>query len=430
MEAFSRGLRVQVFLGENDQVGHTPRYQALIEYLRKEGAAGATVTRGVAGFGANSRIHTAAILRLSLDLPMILTWIDAPERVARLLPGLRELTGSGIITVEEVGVASYGRRQLEQLRFDLQVRDVMTRPVHSVRADAPVSEAVAGLVGREYRALPVVDERGVLVGVVSNSDLVERAGLAARLELLAEMDAERRSAILAALPARTVRDVMTTELVTVSPTEKVASVPRLMSERRVKRVPVVDADGRLLGILSRADVLRAVAETFPRDVAAVPGHPAARTAGDIMRTGAPVVPASADLATLLDAVISTRLNRAIVVDDDGRIVGIVSDADVLRSIGAAAEQGVLNALMRTATRVAAGDRQTAGDLVRGVPVTVTPDTLLADAARTMMEQRRKVLPVVDEAGRLLGIVDRADLLHASRDAFDEIAATAMAAEEE
>ena len=124
MQPSSRGVRVQVFFGETDQVGHVPRYQAILEYLRKEGAAGATVVRGVAGFGANSKIHTAAILRLSLDLPMILTWIDAPGRVERLLPGLRDLAGSGIVTVEEVQIAAYGGRRLEQLRFDLHVQDV------------------------------------------------------------------------------------------------------------------------------------------------------------------------------------------------------------------------------------------------------------------------------------------------------------------
>ena len=95
MRGQARGVRVQVFLGESEQEGHRPRYQVLLEYLRREGAAGATVTRGIAGFGVNSRIKTSTILRLSLDLPVILTWIDAPERVERLLPGLRELSGSG-----------------------------------------------------------------------------------------------------------------------------------------------------------------------------------------------------------------------------------------------------------------------------------------------------------------------------------------------
>ena len=79
------------------------------------------MTHGIAGFGANSQLHTATILRLSADLPVVLTWIDAPARVERLLPGLIELAGSGIVTVEDVRVASYGGRRVEQFRFDLSV---------------------------------------------------------------------------------------------------------------------------------------------------------------------------------------------------------------------------------------------------------------------------------------------------------------------
>ena len=146
MPPYSRGLQVHVFFGETDQVGHVPRFQVLLEYLRKEGAAGATVVRGVAGFGANSRIHTAAILRLSMDLPMVLTWIDAPGRVERLLPGLKELAGSGIVTVAEVGIVSYGARRLEQLRFDLQARDVMTTPVVTVLTEASSRTVTTGVV--------------------------------------------------------------------------------------------------------------------------------------------------------------------------------------------------------------------------------------------------------------------------------------------
>ena len=98
------GRRVQVFVGEADHVGHKPRYLAIVEHLRTHGAAGATVTRGIAGFGVHSRLHTASILDLSADLPTVVTWIDTPEEVERLLPHVLELAGSGIVTVEDVEV--------------------------------------------------------------------------------------------------------------------------------------------------------------------------------------------------------------------------------------------------------------------------------------------------------------------------------------
>jgi PII-like signaling protein len=108
--------RVQVYVGETDHLDHKPRAQAILEYLRREGAAGATVTRGVAGFGVHSRIHTASILDLSADLPMVVTWVDTREHVDRLLPGVVELAGSGIVTVEDVTVAGNADAHLHRTR--------------------------------------------------------------------------------------------------------------------------------------------------------------------------------------------------------------------------------------------------------------------------------------------------------------------------
>jgi CBS-domain-containing membrane protein/PII-like signaling protein len=418
MRGLARGVQVQVYIGESEQEGHTPRYHALLEYLRGEGAAGATVTRGIAGFGANSRIKTATILRLSVDLPVVLTWIDAPERVERLLPGLRARSGSGIITVQDVSIAGYGGRRLEQLRFDLQVRDVMRAEVVSVRDDASVREAVEQLIGREFRALPVVDAAGRLHGIVANSDLIEHGGLTARLELLAAMPDDARTAVLDAIPDRRVAEVMHHDPEVLRLGESLGAATRTMSESRRKRLPVVDEEGRLAGILSRADVLRAVAESFPRAITVDGPHPGARTAGELMRTDAPVVAADAPLHEVVDVVASTRLNRAVVVDEQHKVLGVITDADVLASVEPSARPGVVGALMRVGGAV--GGRATAADVMhRDAPV-VPASASLAEAAQVMVTHRRKILPVVDEAGRLLGVLDRADLLHAASGALAEI----------
>jgi len=428
MQGFARGTRVQVCLGESEQEGHTPRYLALLEYLRREGAAGATVTRGIAGFGANSRIKTSTILRLSMDLPVILTWIDAPERVDRLLAGLRARAGSGIITVDEVAIASYGRRQLEQLRFDLLVRDVMRSDVVSVRDDASTRTALELLIGREFRALPVVDAADRLRGILANTDLVERGGLTARLELLAAMPDRERAAVLAALPERRVGEVMHRDPIVLQLDDTLDTATRRMSESRLKRLPVVDVDGRLAGILSRADVLRAVAESFPRSVDQDVPHPGARTAGELMRTDVPVVEVDATLSDIVDAVASTRLNRAVVVDSDQTVQGVISDADVLASVEPAARPGVVGALMRVGR--SPGGRGSAASLMhRDAPV-VRATASLAEAAQIMTAHRRKILPVVDDDGRLLGCLDRADLLHAASDALVEVARVAAEDDED
>lgn len=411
MRGVARGMRVQVYLGETDQINHVPRYTALLEYLRKEGAAGATVTRGLAGFGVNSKIRTSAILSLSMDLPVIVTWIDAPERVERLLPGVRERAGSGIIAIDDVQIAGYGGRGVDQLRFDLAVRLAMRTDVVTIGDDAPVREAVEALVSRAFRALPVVDAVGRLRGIVANTDLIEKGGLGVRLELLGAMTVEARAAVLAKLPQIPVHDVMSRNPVTVGLNDTLSSATRKMSEKGVKRLPVVDAEGRLVGIISRADVLRAVAESFPRVVSEYEAHPGALTAGELMRTDGPVVASTAPLREVVDVVASTRLNRAVVVDADRRVVGVISDADVLGSVESSARPGVVGALMRVGG-TAAG-KATAADVMHADAPVVEAGTSLAEAAQLMVAHRRKILPVVDGERRLLGVIDRADLLHAA-----------------
>jgi len=102
-----KGQRITVYFGEADRWQHHSLALALLEMLRREGCSGATVTRGVAGFGAGSRIKTATLAELSGDLPMILTVVDSPERLARLLPNISAMLGGGLITVEEVEAHLY-----------------------------------------------------------------------------------------------------------------------------------------------------------------------------------------------------------------------------------------------------------------------------------------------------------------------------------
>ena len=102
-----RGIRVRAYFGERDRQGGKPLWSALLDYLRSHGAAGATVTRGVAGYGAHSKIHAASIVDLSSDLPLVLEWIDSDARVAELLPGFEAMLQGGMITTDPVTIIRY-----------------------------------------------------------------------------------------------------------------------------------------------------------------------------------------------------------------------------------------------------------------------------------------------------------------------------------
>lgn len=97
----------RVFLGESDRWQHRPLAVALLERLRAEGFAGATVLHGVAGFGARSVIHTTSILRLSQDLPVVVEVVDTAEQMERLVPILDEMVHEGLVTMEKVRVLKY-----------------------------------------------------------------------------------------------------------------------------------------------------------------------------------------------------------------------------------------------------------------------------------------------------------------------------------
>jgi len=98
---------LRVFIGESDKHNGRPLYEVIVEEARRRGLAGATVLRGTIGFGANSRIHTARLLRLSEDLPMVVEIVDAPEKVAAFLPDLELLISEGLVTLERVQVIMY-----------------------------------------------------------------------------------------------------------------------------------------------------------------------------------------------------------------------------------------------------------------------------------------------------------------------------------
>jgi PII-like signaling protein len=101
------GYLLRIFVGESDRHGHRPLYEEIVLRAREAGLAGATVLRGVMGFGKHSLIHTAKILRLSEDLPMVVEVVDSREKIEEFLPVLDELITDGLVTLERVNVIHY-----------------------------------------------------------------------------------------------------------------------------------------------------------------------------------------------------------------------------------------------------------------------------------------------------------------------------------
>jgi PII-like signaling protein len=107
MKMTGRQKMVRIYIGEADRWHGQPLYMAILLKARELGLAGGTVVRGIAGYGASSRVHTASILRLSEDLPMVIEIVDTEEKIAQLLPVLDEMVTEGLVLLSDVEVVKY-----------------------------------------------------------------------------------------------------------------------------------------------------------------------------------------------------------------------------------------------------------------------------------------------------------------------------------
>jgi len=108
MQIPKQAVLLRIFIGEDDKLGGSPLYEAIVMKAREMHLAGATVLRGPMGFGASSRLHTTKILRLSEDLPLVIEIVDSEQKINDFLPVLDGIMSSGLITLEKVQVLQYG----------------------------------------------------------------------------------------------------------------------------------------------------------------------------------------------------------------------------------------------------------------------------------------------------------------------------------
>jgi CBS domain-containing protein len=195
-----------------------------------------------------------------------------------------------------------------------------------------------------------------------------------------------------------------------------------MQRRGLKRLPVVDAEGRLVGVLGRLDVLRSIASgyksrTTPHTVTLPQQH---RTVAEIMERDVPTVSATAPLADVVGKLLASAAKRVVVVDDAVKPAGIITDTDIVARVDPDARPSLLTLLRsrwsdEAQRQVQRAYGQRAADVMTAPVMTVRDTTAVIDALTLTVERHVKRLPVVDADGRLVGIVSRPALLAASLD---------------
>ncbi|HVB23909.1 MAG TPA: DUF190 domain-containing protein [Ktedonobacteraceae bacterium] len=433
-----------MYLGESDQWQGMPLYVALVQYLRSQGCAGATVTRAVAGYGVGSRLHESGGLHWSSDAPVVIQVVDSPERLQHLLPALREMLGGGLITLHDVEVLKYTHARPRGLSNKLLVRQVMATAITTVQPETPIATVIDLLLDAQFRALPVVDAQSRLQGIISTGDLIQADILPMRRGLVRtalELDDSTARAIETPLEqarqsGRTARDVMNREVRTVGPNQSIREAAQIMLETGLRRLPVVEANGVIVGMLSRADLLQVVVTSPLMSPHASSGTQTLRRThsqslmniplqqqpiAEYVNSDVATVGELAPLSEVIDALTISPVKRVIVLNNNRQVAGIISDVDVLARMQEDVRPGLLNTLTgwargkptrlpTTALRHQAGKARIAADIMNRDVVTVTATTTVQETIERMIVTKRKVLPVIDTQGQLIGVVGRSDLL--------------------
>jgi H+/Cl- antiporter ClcA/CBS domain-containing protein len=286
-----------------------------------------------------------------------------------------------------------------------QVKSLMTAPVVSVDEGASLPQLVTVALAAGVRSVPVVDAQQRVVGIVTDRDL-QRSGLNISLTLLRQMTAQERDALMAMVAQCNVRDMMTSPVHTLLATATGEEAVALFLRHHLKRLPIVEAQGRLVGKLTRSDLLRELAfADLP-----LPADHSVATLQDIDLQPAVTVTTTTPLIDALATMRAAAQTRAIVLNATQQVVGLLANTDLPTRIPAEERPTLLAALVGETTTHLKPLSQTVADVMTTPVVSLPPETTALEALHLLLEQRIKRVPVVDAEGRLLGLVGRAGLL--------------------
>ncbi len=412
---------IKVFINENTKYQHKPLAQAILSYVQEQKiAARCIVTKGIAGCYENGEMATQGIEVLSFNMPLKIEIALPSSELSCVLPSLEAMVSDGLIMVEQLETQVH-RSEQRFIPYHLKVRDVMTAKPRAISPETSASEVAHIIQSSPFNGLPVIDRNDAVLGIVTQGDLITRGGLPLRVGLLSHLPAEAIKHSLETLAGKTAADIMTKSPIVVRDNEEVRIAVKLMLDHKIKRLPVIDAQGKLSGMFSRLDIFRAISQGNPDWKKLVAKNVVITNpiyVADIMRTDTATVSLTTSVSEVLKVIDKYGIQRVAVVDDNGKFAGIISDRDIMNTL--IEEEGSslwkrFSSIFSLAALTGSSEttsRKTAADLMNTKVVTIREDALITEAAQIMTEQAIKRLPVVSDAGLFKGMISRDLLLRA------------------
>jgi CBS-domain-containing membrane protein len=414
---------IKIYTSEDLTWRDRPIDQAVLELLKERKIpARCLVTRSIAGYYETGELVSGLPGQGMFNLPLAIEIVIPAGEFQTLKASLLEMVGDGLVAVEKLHVIS-SRRSETLIPKQMQIREVMTTAVAAVNPLTPIEQVVRKMLAASLKAIPVIDDERRVVGIITQQNLSDHPHLPLRLGLLARLEPKKIEAYLDRLPLYTAGEMMSRPVITVNQSQHVADAVRMMLKHRLKRLPVVDDQQLLVGMVSRIDILRAANQRvlrqrpLPRESHAAASLLVREVGGREQEAVQPETP----IAEVVQLIFGEHIQRVAVVDQGRRLVGIVSDYDLLPIIRnqspeeqefLISQSGIMakgrqfpSFLEKTAAR-------SAGEIMNPNVIAIREDSPVAEALRIMVERELKRLPVLGEDGKFHGMITREALLRA------------------
>ncbi len=413
---------IEIYSNEEARWQNTALPEAIINLVRDKKIAGrCMIFKGTGACYENGEIATQSILTLSYNMPIKIEILLPTPELDHILPVLTKMIDEGIVGVRDLNVICHKTRK-RLIPRHIRVRDIMTRQPKKVSLLSPLNEVAQLLLSAIFTGIPVVDEKDHPKGIVTQGDLIYRANMPIRIGLLDESDSNSVDNILNSLSQKYAKDIMTQPVVTVNEDKRVTSAVDLMLENKVKRLPVVDKEGKLTGMLSRLDVFQIITKELPdwnhlkKQNIIVENLLHVK---DIMRRDTQTVLPGSSIEEVIQVIDTDDIQRIAVVNASGYFMGMISDRDLLMAFSDH-RPGIWNYLSKLIPFSEKGKdhdhlqkeirQKTAEEVMETHLITVMEETGIDDAIRLMIENGFKRLPVLDKEGIFKGMISRDSLL--------------------
>jgi CBS-domain-containing membrane protein len=416
---------IELFTDEEARYRGRPLYKAIVYLIRElKIVARCVVSKGIEAYYENGELATQDILVISYNMPVKIEILLPTSELETVLHALDEMIDSGICAVRKVDIYTHKIRK-RIIPKHIRVRDMMTVNPITVPTSCPLDRLIQQLLSSIFTGIPVIDNDQRPVGIITQSDLIYKVKLPIKLSILPEKERGKLDNFLLKLPPQIAKDIMTQPAITINQDKMLMDAVTMMVKNNVKRLPVIDEDGKIVGVLARMDIFGAITQEFP-DWNAFKDRKIALSHLDrvshVMRKDTPTVSPQTSVEEVMNMININDLEAVAVITDRGQLQGLIFEHDLL-NIFVSYEISIWNYLRYKLSAKKAEPRftdflkkirkKTAAEVMKKDLITILEEAGIDEAIALITYRKIKRLPVIDKDGMFKGLINRESLLRAA-----------------